>query len=124
MCVGTLEYMGEDDLVPFGIGFNKTLFTQARHAERYRQALRDRFDGYLFAALDKCFAGHDVVSLVKVPIHPVHLARRSDALRRSYHAMLRHADDTKQRVSRRLTAEPKTSRTQQVPQPAQPAPAP
>ena len=124
VCVGTLQYMADNDLVPFGIGFNKTLFTQARYAERYRRALRDRFDGYLFAALDKRFAGYDVVSLVKVPIHPVHLARRSDALRRSYHAMLRHADEAKQRVSRRRTAEPRTSRTQQVPQPAQPVPAP
>lgn len=89
VCVGTLTFMADADLVPFGIGFNKTLFTQTRHAETYRQALRSRFDGYRFATLDKCFAGHDVVSLVKVP--PRHMPRRSEALRRGYHAVLKQA---------------------------------
>lgn len=89
VCVGTLEFMAEADLVPFGIGFNKTLFTQSAYAGTYRDALRRRFDGYRFATLDKQFAGHHVVSLLKVP--PRHMPRRSDALRRGYHALMRHA---------------------------------
>ena len=89
VCVGTLQFLADADLVPFGIGFNKTLFTQSRHAHSYRQALRSRFDGYRFAALDKSFAGYDVVSLVKVP--PRHMPRRSDTLRRGYHSLLRQA---------------------------------
>ncbi|MCP9270847.1 class I SAM-dependent methyltransferase [Mycolicibacterium arenosum] len=98
VCVGTLKFMEDADLVPFGIGFNKALFTHTRYAEMYRQALRSRFDGYRFATLDKCFAGHDVVSLVKVP--PRHMPRRSDALRRCYHAVLKRAARNGGRITR------------------------
>lgn len=39
---GTLAYLDKtDDIVPFGIGFNKVLFTDRDHAEGYRSALAE-----------------------------------------------------------------------------------
>jgi hypothetical protein len=92
VCVGTLAYLrDEPELVPFAVGFNKTLFTQHVHAARYRAALCQHYsDRFLTVPLEgKTFDGHQMVALVNVPRTPAHLARRSETVRRAVHA-LRH----------------------------------
>ena len=86
VCVGTLKYLEDADVVPFGIGFNKTLFAQRAYAAGYRDALAAHFrDRYLSAAFTgKQFAGHEVVVVIPVPRTPAHLARRSALARRLY----------------------------------------
>ena len=84
VCAGTLDYLREGKLVPFAIGFNKTLFTQPSSAAAYRAKIVDHYARqYLTVPLDgKSFAGHEVAVLVRVPRTPVMLARRSGTARR------------------------------------------
>ena len=80
ICVGHAGYLrGGGKLVPFGIGYNKTLFTQPEYAARYRDALAAGFESSRLTAAfpEKSFAGHEVVILVAVPRTPAHLARTS-----------------------------------------------
>jgi hypothetical protein len=90
VCVGTLHYLEEADVVPFAIGFNKTLFTQRSHAAGYRDALAAHFrERFLTAAFPaKSFAGHEVLVVIPVPRTPAHLARRSAIARRAYHRVV------------------------------------
>lgn len=90
VCVGTLNYLADTDVVPFGIGFNKTLFAHRDHAPAYAEALADHFaDRYLTAAFPhRTFAGHDVVIVIPVPRTPAHIARRSALARKVYHRVL------------------------------------
>jgi hypothetical protein len=89
--VGTLNYLrGGGTLVPFGIGYNKTLFAQPEYAARYRDALAAGFEhSRLTAAFpEKSFAGHAVTILVAVPKTPAHLARSSPTVRRVYRKLV------------------------------------
>ena len=91
VCVGTIDYLrGGAALVPFGIGYNKTLFTQPEYAARYRAALATGFEkSRLTAAFpEKSFAGYEVVILVAVPKTPAHLARSSPTVRKVYRKLL------------------------------------
>ncbi|WP_319455137.1 MULTISPECIES: class I SAM-dependent methyltransferase [unclassified Mycobacterium] len=93
VCVGTLDYLREGDLVPFAVGFNKTLFAHPEYAGAYRAELIEAYRRrYLTVPLDdKTFAGHPVVVLVSVPRTPVMLARRSETARRVVQAARRVA---------------------------------
>ena len=85
VAVGTLKYLDDGaTLVPFGIGFNKTLFTQPEHAEFYRNELESAFTGSLrIQSFSTVFAGHPVVYLA--PVTPVDILRRSETARSVYH---------------------------------------
>ncbi|MBJ7339068.1 class I SAM-dependent methyltransferase [Mycolicibacterium sp.] len=85
VAVGTLKYLEDGaKLVPFGIGFNKTLFTQPEYAEYYRTELESAFAGSLRIQSDSTvFAGHPVVYLA--PVTPVDVLRRSETARSIYH---------------------------------------
>ncbi|BDX33840.1 hypothetical protein TUM20985_43870 [Mycobacterium antarcticum] len=92
VCVGTLDYLrGGGTLVPFGIGYNKTLFTQPEFAARYRAALVKGFAKSRLTATfpERSFDGHEVVILVAIPKTPAHLARTSPLARKLYHKVLR-----------------------------------
>jgi hypothetical protein len=91
VCVGTLKYLENPEVVPFAIGFNKTLFTQREYAAGYRDALAAHFqDRYLSAAFPgKRFAGHEVVVIIPVPRTPAHLARRSPLARGLYQRIVK-----------------------------------
>lgn len=92
VCVGTIDYLrGDGGLVPFGIGYNKTLFTQPEYAARYRDALVAGFaKSRLTAAFpDKSFVGHEVVILVAVPKTPAHLARTSPLVLKAYRTLFK-----------------------------------
>lgn len=86
VCVGTVHYLEQGGaLVPFYIGYNKVLFTQPEHAARYRRVLDADYAGKTMTAVfESTFVGHPVSILVPVPKHPVHIARRSEALRGAY----------------------------------------
>ncbi len=86
VCVGTVHYLEQGGaLVPFYIGYNKVLFTQPEHADRYRRTLDAAYAGKTMTAIfESTFVGHTVSILVPVPKHPAHIARRSDALRSTY----------------------------------------
>jgi hypothetical protein len=92
VCVGTLDYLrGDGGLVPFGIGYNKTLFAHPDYAARYRSALVAGFEhSRLTAAFpEKSFEGHEVVILVAVPRTPAHLARTSPLARKVYQKLFK-----------------------------------
>lgn len=84
--VGTVHYLEQGGaLVPFYIGFNKVLFTQPEHAERYRRALDQVYAAKTMTAVfESVFVNHPVSVLVPVPKHPAHIARRSEAARTAY----------------------------------------
>ncbi len=86
VCVGTVHYLEQGGaLVPFYIGYNKVLFTQPEHADRYRKALdRAYADRTMTAVFESVFVNHPVSVLVPVPVHPVHIARRSETARAAY----------------------------------------
>lgn len=86
VCVGTVHYLEQGGaLVPFYIGYNKVLFSQPEHAERYRRRLDAAYAGKTMTAIfESSFVGHPVSVLVPVPKHPAHIARRSEALRSAY----------------------------------------
>ena len=85
VAVGTLKYLDDGaKLVPFGIGFNKTLFTQPGYAEFYRQELESAFAGSLrIQSFSTVFAGAPVIYLA--PVTPVDVLRRSETARSIYH---------------------------------------
>jgi hypothetical protein len=85
VAVGTLKYLDDGaKLVPFGIGFNKTLFTQPEYAEYYRAQLESAFTGSLRIQSDPTvFAGHPVLYLA--PVTPVDVLRKSETARSIYH---------------------------------------
>lgn len=78
-------------LIPFGIGFNKTYFTNsAEHAERYRTALREAFVGSLTTYhRTTAFRGHAVELLMRARPTPRNLLRRHPQARRLYFAVRR-----------------------------------
>jgi hypothetical protein len=58
---GTLQFLStSDELVPFGIGFNKVMFTTSDYAETYRRTLRDSAKQRLWACKDSSMQGHGV----------------------------------------------------------------
>jgi len=86
VCVGTVHYLEQGGaLVPFYIAYNKVLFTQPEHADRYRRTLDAAYaDRTMTAVFESTFVGHPVSVLVPVPKHPVHIARRSETVRNTY----------------------------------------
>jgi hypothetical protein len=81
--------------VPFGIGFNKVLFSQPRFADQYRAALEEHYGGRALRAVKHAeFAGHKVAILsnalaqilLEMPLHkqPGQLLRRSATARAVY----------------------------------------
>lgn len=90
VAVGTLKYLDDGaKLVPFAIGFNKTLFTQPEFADYYRAELVSAFTGNLRIQTEATvFAGHDVQYLA--PVTPVDILRRSEAARTIYHGTYRN----------------------------------
>jgi hypothetical protein len=87
--VGTLRYLEQGGaLLPFYIGFNKVLFAQAEHIDRYRRAIDTAYrDRTMTAVFSSVFAGHDVGILVPVPKRPADIARRSETVRTIYHRL-------------------------------------
>jgi hypothetical protein len=85
VAVGTLKYLDDGaKLVPFAIGFNKTLFTQPEYADYYRAELRSAFTGGLRIQTEATvFAGHEVQYLA--PVTAVDVLRRSETARSIYH---------------------------------------
>jgi hypothetical protein len=85
VAVGTLKYLDDGaKLVPFAIGFNKTLFTQPEYADYYRAELRSAFTrGLRIQTQATVFAGHEVQYLA--PVTPVDVLRRSETARSIYH---------------------------------------
>ena len=90
VCVGTVHYLEQGGaLVPFYVGYNKVLFTQPEHAERYRRTLDQAYAAKTMTAVfESTFVGHPVSILVPVPLHPTHIARRSDTARAAYHKVM------------------------------------
>lgn len=99
VAVGTLKYLDDGaKLVPFGIGFNKTLFTQPAYAEYYRTELESAFAGSLRIQTDSTvFAGAPVIYLA--PVTPVDVLRRSETARSVYHRTYKELVRGLQRVS-------------------------
>jgi hypothetical protein len=87
--VGTLRYLEQGGaLLPFYIGFNKVLFAQSNHIDRYRRAIDTAYrDRTMTAVFSSVFAGHDVGILVPVPKRPADIARRSETVRSLYHRL-------------------------------------
>jgi hypothetical protein len=85
VAVGTLKYLADGaKLVPFAIGFNKTLFTQPEYAAFYRAELSSTFAKSLRIQTEATvFAGHEVQYLA--PVTPVDILRRSETARSLYH---------------------------------------
>jgi hypothetical protein len=83
--VGTLKYLQDGaKLVPFAVGFNKTLFTHPEFADGYRADLRAAFSSGLTAQTEETvFAGHPVQYVA--PVTPVDVIRRSETARSLYH---------------------------------------
>lgn len=83
--VGTLRYLDEDaGLVPFAVGFNKTLFTQPEYADYYRGELAAGVAANAWLQSEETvFAGHPVVYVA--PMTAVDLLRKSETARTIYH---------------------------------------
>lgn len=57
---GTLRYLETGSLVPFGVGFNKVLFTHAAQSDVYRRVLSDLADRAIWHHKESQMAGHPV----------------------------------------------------------------
>lgn len=91
---GTFRYLdgphldGPAALAPFAIGFNKVYLTDAEHAGRYRQALRDAFGArWRIDHKSSVFAQHDVEVFSPAPLTPRRVLRRSDMARELYRSL-------------------------------------
>jgi hypothetical protein len=91
--VGTLRYLLQGaKLVPFCIGFNKVLFTQPGHTDKYRAALATAYEKRMSVALvHSVYAEHPVVileSTIPVPKGARERLRQSPVARSVYHRLI------------------------------------
>jgi Methyltransferase domain len=88
VAVGTLRYMDKGWLVPFCLGFNKTLFAAPDWASLYRKSIGEFYrTKALTVVRESLFENHEVSILVSVPKRLDHMARRSQFAKRVYHRL-------------------------------------